>query len=87
MNNIRYIKTLNFILLTALLVTFVPLTVSAAGSKYNRPKLISLSVKQADISELFEMLSRQNNINILLANGVEGEVSINLYDISVKKAI
>jgi type II secretory pathway component GspD/PulD (secretin) len=49
--------------------------------------LISLSVKQTEISELYEMLSRENKVNILLASGVEGEVSVNLYDISVRDAI
>lgn len=84
MMNKRYKISFKLILLAVVLTAFAPFSVSAKG---NKPHLISLSVKQADISELFEMLSRQNNINILLASGVEGQVSINLYNISVKDAI
>ena len=48
---------------------------------------ISITVKHMDIAELYEMLSRQNKVNILLSDGVTGEVSVNLYNISVKEAI
>ena len=61
--------------------------VSAFARTEPQPKLISITVKRADISELFEMLSRQHNVNILLGNGVQGEVSLNLYNISVDDAI
>ncbi len=63
---------------------FQPVLVTAKNS---RSYPISISVKQADISELFEMLSRQNHLNILLAKGVKGRVSVNLYNISVRDAI
>ncbi len=78
-------KTFKFFLLTFLFIALLP--VSVAGSKPSIPKLISISVKQSEVSELFEMLSRQNNINIVLAKDVKGEVSINLYDVSVKQAV
>ncbi len=76
------IKNFKFILLFFSLLIVVPISLAA-------PKLkpISLSVKQSDVSELFEMLSRQNNINIVLAKGVTGKISINLYNVSVKDAI
>ena len=80
-------KIFNFILLIATLMSLAPPTVLAKNLQKGKSKLISLSVKQSNISELFEMLSRQNNINILLANDIDGKVSINLYDISVKEAI
>ncbi len=48
---------------------------------------ISMTVKHADIAELFEMLSRQHHANILLSPGVEGNVSVNLYNVSVAEAI
>ena len=85
MINTRYKNCFKSIFLTASLLALVPSPASATASK--KSKLISISVKQSDISELFEMLSRQNNINIMLANGVNGKVSINLYNISVKDAI
>ena len=48
---------------------------------------ISITVKHMDLAEIYEMLSRQNKVNILLSDGVEGEVSVNLYNVSVKEAI
>lgn len=66
------------------------LCLNMAQSPYvmaQKNNLISLSVKQSEISELYEMLSRENKVNILLATGVEGVVSVNLYDISIRDAI
>lgn len=51
------------------------------------PETLSLTVKNTDIGELFEMLSRQRHVNVLLSPGVEGKVSVNLYDVSVENAI
>jgi type II secretory pathway component GspD/PulD (secretin) len=73
-------KRFKFVLLFFSLIFVVPMVLAV-------PKPISISVKKADVSELFEMLSRKNNINIVLANGVAGKISINLYDVSVKDAV
>ncbi len=73
-------KSFKFVLLFFSLIIVVPMALAV-------PKPISISVKKADVSELFEMLSRKNNINIVLANGVAGKISINLYDVSVKDAV
>ncbi|MEQ1531412.1 MAG: secretin N-terminal domain-containing protein, partial [Methylococcales bacterium] len=51
------------------------------------PETISMTVKHSEIAELFEMLSRQHHVNILLSPGVEGSVSVNLYNVSVQEAI
>ena len=48
---------------------------------------ISLSVRDTPLSEVFEMLARKERANILLAKGVEGKVSINLYDVPMERAI
>ena len=48
---------------------------------------ISISVQHAEVSELFETLSRQSRTNILLGNGVEGQVSVSLYDVSLDRAV
>lgn len=48
---------------------------------------ISLSLREVDIAEVMEMLSRKQRVNILLADGIEGTVSLNLYDVDVKEAI
>ncbi len=70
----------------ACLVLHAPLC-NAKNPNDSRTDLISISLKETNITELFEMLSRQNNVNILLAKGVEGAISVNLYDISVDEAI
>ncbi len=86
MNNMNKAHPLKIMLLIIAFCGWAALPVQAKAKQGN-PELISISFKQADIAELYEMLSRQNNINILLANGVSGIVSINLYNISVKDAI
>ena len=50
-------------------------------------KTVSISVRHADLAEVFEMISKHGRVNILLANGVSGEVSINLYEIDLHEAI
>jgi len=89
MLNNRLSKCSDFTLLASSigLMVVLAMPVSAKPSKPQSANLISIAVKQAEVSELFEMLSRQNHLNILLAEGVEGEVSVNLYNISVKDAI
>ncbi len=54
----------------------------------NRPQgRITLSLRDTPIEEVFEMLSRQARINILLSKGVEGSVSVSLYELTVEEAI
>jgi len=50
-------------------------------------KTVTISVRHADLAEVFEMMSKHGHVNILLANGVSGEVSINLYNIDLHEAI
>lgn len=52
-----------------------------------RQETISLTVRNTDIGEVFEMLSKQQRVNILLANGVAGQVTVNLYDVTLDFAI
>ena len=48
---------------------------------------ISLTLRNVDIAEVMEMLSKKERVNILLAQGVRGKVSVNLYDVGLKEAI
>jgi hypothetical protein len=41
---------------------------------------ISLSIQELDIREVMQMLSREQRLNIFVADGVSGDVSVNLYD-------
>ncbi len=55
--------------------------VAAAGGN------ITLSVRNADIAEVFEMLSLEGKANILMNSAVSGDVSVNLYDVSIDQAV
>jgi type II secretory pathway component GspD/PulD (secretin) len=48
---------------------------------------ISLTLRDVAISEVMEMLSRAGRVNILLSDNVKGNVSVNLYNVSIDEAI
>jgi len=48
---------------------------------------ISLTFQDTPLQEIMSMLSQQQRINILMAEGITGTVSINLYDVSIDQAI
>lgn len=48
---------------------------------------ISLNLRDVSIAEAMEMISRKQRMNILLGEGVAGNVSLNLYNVSVEDAI
>ena len=48
---------------------------------------ISLTLRDVTIAEVMEMLSRAGQVNILLSDDVDGKVSVNLYDMSIDRAI
>ena len=50
-------------------------------------ELVTLTMRDAALAEVMEMLSRTNRVNILLANGVSGQVSFNLFEVSVDEAV
>jgi type II secretory pathway component GspD/PulD (secretin) len=50
-------------------------------------KVISINVLDMDIAEVMAMLATKEQVNILVNNGVEGEISLNLYDVTIKQAI
>jgi len=85
------IKTIKISFATMLL-SFMPLLMSvsyadtASGAVKGGEK-ISLSLRDVEISEAMQMLSRQQRVNILLSEGVSGEISVNLYGIPLREAI
>ena len=58
----------------------------AANEQTDEP-LISLAMRDTELAEVMEMLSRAERINILLSEGVGGEVSFSLYDVPLGEAI
>jgi type II secretory pathway component GspD/PulD (secretin) len=48
---------------------------------------ITLSMRQAEIAEVFEMLSKKHRTNIVVEKDVAGLVSVNLYEVTLDEAI
>jgi type II secretory pathway component GspD/PulD (secretin) len=48
---------------------------------------LSLTLRDVAISEVMEMLSKSAKVNILVSDDVQGNISVNLYDIEVDDAI
>jgi type II secretory pathway component GspD/PulD (secretin) len=55
-----------------------------AGSGGER---VTLNFRASPIEEVFDALSRKDRTNIILGKGVTGDVSVNLYDVTVPEAI
>jgi type II secretory pathway component GspD/PulD (secretin) len=49
--------------------------------------LVSLTLTDTPITEAMAMLSKQNRVNILVSKEIIGNVSLNLYDVSVDSAV
>ena len=48
---------------------------------------ITVSFRDTPLEEVYEMLSRQARVNIVLGKDVTGEVSVNLYEVTLDEAI
>jgi type IV pilus assembly protein PilQ len=48
---------------------------------------ISLSIQDSDIREVMQLLSRDQRLNIFVADGVSGQISINLYEMETTEAL
>lgn len=55
--------------------------------RINKRNKISLSLRNTDIVEVMDMLSRRQRVNILMSKDVKAEISVNLYDVSLDQAI
>jgi type II secretory pathway component GspD/PulD (secretin) len=68
-------------LISALVLLF---TCGPLQAEENR---VTMSLQNVDIHEIMRMLSKQQRINIFVADGIEGKISINLYDMEVINAL
>lgn len=59
----------------------------AADHALAQAQQTSFVFRDTPITELFEMLSRQTRTNIVLGRGIAGNVTVNLYDMTVPQAI
>lgn len=57
------------------------------GNAIVQDGLLSLTLRNVAISEVMEMLSKSAKVNILLSEDVQGNISVNLYEIEVDDAI
>ncbi len=48
---------------------------------------ISLSIQELDIREVMQMLSREERMNIFVADGISADVSVNIYDMEAAEAV
>ncbi len=76
------------VFLALILLCSIPVdTVTAENIAIDPSGRISISVQNTDLNEVYEMLSLEGNVNILLGSGVNGEISVNLYDVTLEEAI
>ncbi len=68
------------------LVTLIMLSPNVAVAQ-GEDELMSLSMRDVQLSEVMNMLSRKKRVNILLAQDVEARVSFSLYDVRLDEAI
>jgi len=62
-------------------------TASIPAAPATAPNVMSYTFRDTPISELFNMIAQTAHVNIVLARGVGGNVSISLYDLTVREAI
>lgn len=85
MNKInRFVYALSFIALMSLAGTAGAADIDGRPVAGNR---VTLNFRDSSIQEVFDVLSRKDKVNIILGQGVAGQVSVNLYDITVQDAI
>ena len=63
------------------------LLLSARAAAADLDKVISINVLDMDIAEVMAMLAAKEQVNILVNSGVEGDISLNLYDVTVRQVI
>ena len=76
-------RSVSFLAQVFLLIGLVTV---AANAQTDEP-LISLAMRDTELAEVMEMLSRAERVNILLSEGVGGELSFSLYDVPLSEAI
>ena len=75
------------ILAILLLATATALSAEDAETGIMQDGRITLTLREVSIAEVMEMLSRAGKVSILLSDGVEARVSVNLFDVSLDQAI
>ena len=75
-------------LLPGLVAVLALLLAPASGAQSSdREGAIRMAIRDAEIAEVLEMLSAEGEVNVVVSNGIEGRVSVNLHDVDVAEAI
>ncbi len=61
--------------------------VTDAANAQTEESFISMTMRDTELAEVMEMLSRAERVNILLSDDVSAEVSFSLYDVPLSEAI
>ena len=85
--NFIYRIFIKILLAMALSLHMTPLQAHDGVGTGTADEHIDLSFRATPIGEVYQMLSLQNNINIILSDSVQGTVSLNLYHVTVEYAI
>ena len=81
-------KTLTkYILVLCKVMLLCAVTMTFTNVYAEKHKKISLTLNDIEISEAMEMLSIKERVNIVLAKDVQGTISVNLYNVTLRQAI
>ena len=81
-----------FLLALILLVLSTPYSASSVAQQADNSAnmqdgMISLTLRDVAIAEVMEMLSKTAKVNILLSEDIQGNISVNLYEMDIDDAI
>jgi len=69
------------------LIRLIFLVVLMLGSTASSGGTITLSLQNINIHEVMQLLAREQRLNIFVADGVDAEISVNIYDMETTDAI
>ncbi len=64
-----------------------PIVAQATGSQQQRPRLISLDFKDADINNILRILAEFSGLNIVTSDDVKGKVTVKLQNVPWQQAL
>ena len=64
-----------------------PIVAQAAGAQQQRPRLISLDFKDADINNILRILAEFSGLNIVTSDDVKGKVTVRLQNVPWQQAL
>jgi type II secretory pathway component GspD/PulD (secretin) len=59
----------------------------AAGADPAAPRRITMTLRDVPVGDVFEMLSRNEKVNVLVGKGVAGSVSVSLHNVTTEEAV